>query len=147
VTELELLGILFACQKFKIYILGHPINLYTDHRALKFLFSFKLKNSRLTRWTLALQEFDLKIIYCPGKDNPIDTLSRHPLGRDDQPPKDSPSILHYTLPLPIPPDIISIFNNISCEQQKDPRLKNIIMKLKADNRPAWNHYYTLKKET
>jgi len=147
VTELELLGILFACQKFKIYILGHPINLYTDHKALTFLFSCKLKNSRLTRWTLALQEFDLKIIHCPGKDNPIDTLSRHPLGRDDQPPKDSPSILHYTLPPPIPPDIISIFNNISSEQQKDPRLKNIIIKLKSNHPPVWKQYYTLKKDT
>lgn len=48
VTELELLGILFACQKFKIYILGHPIYLYTDHKALTFLFSCKLKNARLS---------------------------------------------------------------------------------------------------
>lgn len=144
VTELELLGILFACQKFKIYILGHPIKIFTDHKALTFLFSCKLKNNRLTRWTLALQEFDLQIHHCPGKDNPIDTLSRHPLGRDDQPPKDSPVILHYTLPPPIPPDIIPLFKNLSFEQQKDPKLVNIISSLKSDPPPVWHHYYTMK---
>jgi len=78
VTELELLGILFACQKFKIYILGHPIKVFTNHKTLTFLFSCKLKNNRLTRWTLALQEFDLQIQHCPVKDNPIDTLSPRP---------------------------------------------------------------------
>lgn len=144
VTELELLGILFACQKFKIYILGHPINVYTDHKALTFLFSCKLKNNRLTRWTLALQEFDLKIHHCPGKENPIDALSRHPLGRDDQPPKDSPVILHYTLPPPVPPDIIPLVQNISFEQQQDPKLVKIISLLKSDSLPIWHNYYTLK---
>lgn len=146
VTELELLGILFACQKFRIYILGYPIKLYTDHQALTFLFSCKLKNARLTRWTLALQEFDLTIYHCPGKDNPIDTLSRHPLGRDDQPPKDVPIILHYTIPPPIPPDMGTLLNNISSEQQQDPKLATIIKKLKSDPLPRWHHYYTLKND-
>lgn len=146
VTELELLGILFACQKFKIYILGYPINLYTDHKALTFLFSCKLKNGRLTRWTLALQEYNLNIIHCSGKDNPIDTLSRHPLGRDDLPPKDSPIIMHYTLPPPIPPDLISIINNISSEQLKDPKLSSIISHLKTDVQLPWLNYYMLKNE-
>jgi len=144
VTELELLGILFACQKFKVYILGHPIKLYTDHKALTFLLSCKLKNARLTRWTLALQEFDLKIYHCPGKDNPIDALSRHPLGRDDQPPKDSPTILHYTLPPPIPPDIIPLFNDISIEQAKDSKIQKIISTLKSNTQFLWFQYYTLK---
>lgn len=73
-----------------------------------------LNDSQHQLMTSLLQKYDHIF-----KDNPIDTLSRHPLGRDDQPPKDSPSILHYTLPPPIPPDIISIFNNISSEQQKE----------------------------
>jgi len=95
VTELELLAILFACQKFKVYILGYPIYLNTDHKALTFLFSCKLRNARLTRWTLVLQEFDLRIFYCPGKENPLDTLSRHPIDRDDQVSLDFPAIMHF----------------------------------------------------
>lgn len=146
VTELELLGVLFACEKFKIYILGHPIHVYTDHKALIFLFSCKLKNTRLTRWTLTLQEFDLNIHHCPGKDNPIDALSRHPIGRDDQPPKDSPVILHYTLPPPVPPDIIPLFQNISVEQQKDPKLSKIIILLNSNPLPLWHNYYIFKND-
>jgi len=146
VTELELLGILFAksFQKFKIYILGHPINLYTNHKALTFLFTSKLKSTRLTCWTLALQKYNLNIIHCPGKNNPIDTLSLHPLGREDQPPKDLPAILHYTVPPPIPPDIIPIFNNISVEQAKDKKIQKIISILNSNSTSPWIQYYTLK---
>lgn len=43
--------------------------------------------------------------------------------------------------------MISILCNISSEQWKDPKLKNIIMQLKEESPPAWHHYYTLKKET
>lgn len=52
--------------------------------------------------------------------------------RNDQPPKDSPLILHYTLPPSIPPDIIPLFKNISFEQQNDPKLCKIISLLKSN---------------
>ena len=33
----------------------------------------------MTRWTMAIQEYDIQIEYCPGRDNPVaDTLSRLP---------------------------------------------------------------------
>jgi hypothetical protein len=35
--EQELLGIVFALEKFRIYIYGHKIILYTDNKALTFL--------------------------------------------------------------------------------------------------------------
>lgn len=146
VTELELLGILFACQKFRIYVLGHPILLYTDHKSLTFLFTCKLKSTRLTRWTLSLQEFDFKIHHCPGKDNPIDVLSRHPLGRDDQPPREQPSILYYTLPPPIPPDIAPIFNQMSSQQKKDPRLQGIRERLKTTTPCTWHSFYSVRDD-
>lgn len=143
ITELELLGILFACQKFRIYILGFPINIYTDHKALIFLFSCKLRNARLTRWTLILQEYDLKIFHCPGKDNPLDTLSRHPIGRDDQPPKYSPAILLFDIPPVLPPEIVSIFTNITHEQSKDQRIVSIILQLKSNDKKSWHSFYKL----
>uniref|UniRef100_A0A2S2P0P2 RNA-directed DNA polymerase n=1 Tax=Schizaphis graminum TaxID=13262 RepID=A0A2S2P0P2_SCHGA len=36
-TELELLAIVFACKKFRNHILGYPIKVLTDHKALTFL--------------------------------------------------------------------------------------------------------------
>lgn len=31
ITELQLLSIVLACQKFRVNILGYPINVLTDH--------------------------------------------------------------------------------------------------------------------
>ena len=46
-------------------------------RALEWLDRVKLDNSRLTRWSLALQPYQFKVIYRPGKDNGnADALSR-----------------------------------------------------------------------
>ena len=38
-TEKELLAVVFALEKFKPYVLGNKIIVYTDHAALKYLLS------------------------------------------------------------------------------------------------------------
>ena len=38
-TEKELLAVVFALEKFKPYVLGSKIIVYTDHAALKYLLS------------------------------------------------------------------------------------------------------------
>ena len=49
----------------------------TDHKALSFLNTCKLTHSRLTRWVLALQEYNFSWEYIKGVENRIpDTLSR-----------------------------------------------------------------------
>ena len=60
-TEKELLAVVFALEKFRLYILGRKIIVYTDHAALKYLLSKKEAKPRLIRWVLLLQEFDLEI--------------------------------------------------------------------------------------
>lgn len=72
---MELLSVVFACQKFRVGILGHQMNVFTDHQALVLLYRFRLRNVRLTRWTLLLQKYDLRIQHCPGKSNIIYVLS------------------------------------------------------------------------
>nr|GEY82201.1 reverse transcriptase domain-containing protein [Tanacetum cinerariifolium] len=50
---------------------------YTDHSALKYLFSKKDAKARLLRWILLLQEFDFKVIDTKGAENYVaDHLSR-----------------------------------------------------------------------
>lgn len=83
ITELELLSIVFACEKFRVFILGYPVIVLTDHQALTFLFQCRLRNARLTRWTLHLQEFNLQVKHIPGSGNVIDALSRNPAGREE----------------------------------------------------------------
>lgn len=78
ITELELLSIVYACKKLRIYLIGHHTNIVkTDHKALTFLRNCKLTYGRLFRWSLFLQEYNLQIEFIPGKENiAADVLSR-----------------------------------------------------------------------
>ena len=53
-TEKELLAVVLALEKFRSYILGSKIIIYTDHTALKYLLSKKDAKPRLIRWVLFL---------------------------------------------------------------------------------------------
>jgi len=52
-VEKECLAIKLAVEHFKVYLLGKPFTIHTDHRSLIWLNKLKDKNSRLTRWSLA----------------------------------------------------------------------------------------------
>ena len=76
-TEKEMMAMVFACEKFKAYILGSHVIIHTDHPAIKYLMVKKEAKPRLIRWVLLLQEFDLEIKDRKGCDNVIvDHLSR-----------------------------------------------------------------------
>ena len=76
-VEKECLAIKLGVQAYKVYLLGRPFEIHTDHRALVWLDRLKETNSRLTRWSLALQPFDFKVCHRSGKLNAnADALSR-----------------------------------------------------------------------
>ena len=76
VTELECAGLVWAVDHFHHYLSGSTFNLYTDHRALTWLFKNRARKRKFERWILQLQEYDYNIHYQKGKDNRADFLFR-----------------------------------------------------------------------
>jgi hypothetical protein len=53
-TEKELLAVVFAIEKFRSYLVGTKVIVYTDHDTLKYLLMKKDAKPHLIRWILLL---------------------------------------------------------------------------------------------
>ena len=79
-TEKEALAIVWGIEHFHLYVFGAPFTLITDHKPLQLIYNNPRSQppARIERWFLWLQQYDFKVIYKKGSDNPADFLSRHP---------------------------------------------------------------------
>ncbi|XP_076934251.1 uncharacterized protein LOC143600441 [Bidens hawaiensis] len=76
-TEKELLAVVFAFDKFRSHLVLSKTIVYTDHAALRYLFTKKDAKPRLIRRILLLSEFDIEIRDKKGAENvAADNLSR-----------------------------------------------------------------------
>ncbi|GJW49433.1 reverse transcriptase domain-containing protein [Tanacetum coccineum] len=76
-TEKGLLAVVFSFDKFRPYLILSKTIVYTDHFALKSLFSKQDAKPRLIRWVLVLQGFNIEIKDKKGAENlAADHLSR-----------------------------------------------------------------------
>lgn len=76
-TEKEALALVWAVERFKIYLIGIRFELETDHKPLQAIFSPDSSPClRIERWVLRLQAFSYDVVYRKGKSNIADPLSR-----------------------------------------------------------------------
>ena len=61
----------FACDKFRSYIVDSKVIVHIDHAVIKYLMEKKDAKPRLIGWVLLLQEFDLHITDRKGAEKPV----------------------------------------------------------------------------
>ena len=75
--ERELLGVVWAVEHFRPYLLGRRFNIKTDHKPLVWVEKLKETSARICRWKEFLAAYDFGITHTKGVDNVVaDCLSR-----------------------------------------------------------------------
>ena len=86
-TEKELLAVVYALDKFRAYLVGSFIVIFTDHSTLKYLLTKQDAKARLIRWVLLRQEFNLQIKDKKGVENVVaNHLSKLTIAHDSHSP-------------------------------------------------------------
>ena len=76
-VEKEAFASIWALKKYQRWLVRARVTVFSDHNPLSFVTQAASKSSKLMRWALALQEFDVVFMYKEGRCNTAaDCLSR-----------------------------------------------------------------------
>ena len=73
----EALAIIFALERFRLYLYGRRFTILTDHKPLQYILGPKtaiptLAAQRLQRWAVVLSAFDYDLRHIRGTKNSVD---------------------------------------------------------------------------
>ena len=77
ITEKEAYAIYRSVKKFAFYITGAKTTVFSDHKPLKNFFEGGMNITKLDRWSLELQEFDISLEFIQGKLNTVTDVISH----------------------------------------------------------------------
>ena len=77
ITEKEAYAIYKSVNKFAFYITGAKTMVFSDHKLLKNFFKGGMNITKLDRWLLELQEFDISLEFIQGKLNTVADVISH----------------------------------------------------------------------
>ena len=66
-----MLAVVYSFEKFRLYLLGSKVIVYTNHAAIKYLLAKKESKPRLIRWVLLLQDFNWEVKDKKGTENKV----------------------------------------------------------------------------
>ena len=76
-NKLETLALVFGLERMSVYLLGRLFTVFTDHRALVYLFSKSKTNRTLAGWMDIIADYNFFVAHLPGVRNVLnDILSR-----------------------------------------------------------------------
>ena len=132
VSEREMLSIVWALKKLNTYICGAKIIIRSDHQALTFFKKCNYTNARLQRWMLALQDYDIDIVYVKGKNNLSADLFSRRYDESFEPILDKEILISSVLYKNPDSKIINDIKNIKQLQKQDQKINKIIDKIKNE---------------
>ncbi|KAF8051226.1 hypothetical protein N665_1775s0001 [Sinapis alba] len=74
--DLEMATVVFALKIWRSYLYGAKVQILTDHKSLKYIFTQPELNLRQRRWMEFVADYDLEIAYHPEAVNQADLLTR-----------------------------------------------------------------------
>ena len=129
--EKELLAIVYGCGKFHQYLYGRPFVVQTDHKPLQAVFTKPLHrvSPRLQKMLMKLQNYDLTVVYKPGKEMHIaDTLSRANLSEaSEELIDDSVEVNIIVSHLPVSVEKLFKFREATAKDPDLQQLKNVVL--------------------
>lgn len=116
----EALAIVWAAERYQMYLKGLEFTVLTDHKPLVAIFNEKsMPNQRQERWVLRMQAFRYTIVHVPGKVNIADTFSRLPeISKDETFDKQAEPIL-CSIAEVCKPGAVTMGEVIQCSKDDD----------------------------
>lgn len=116
--ELETLAVVESLRRFRVYLAGISFKVVTDCVAVRQTFEKKDLLSRVARWWLSIQEYDMSIEHKPGTAHKhVDALSRAPVENNES------EIF-----------VLDLLDWVVCLQNQDRNIQTIKNKLESNDR-------------
>ena len=144
-VEKEALALVFSVEKFHQYVYGKRFKLYSDAKAIVFIYGNMTHKSpaRIERWGLRLLPYDFELIHTPGDGNPADYLSRHPVDPAEMESNDADLHVNFIVDNSVPRAIKR--SQIAKATREDGDMQTLVRAINTSNQKVIAKSNTLKE--